>query len=214
MPTQNPNNIDYTLNPKTKNLIVQAIIAFVVLIILTASSYIVEPGHRGVKITLGKVSPQFITEGFGLKTPFITTILPVSIRQRTAQTQADCYSSDLQQVNVDLRVLYRIPESSVVKIYQEFLGDPFDSLIAPRVNEALKEAAKAKFTQQKAMIEANTAVIKAKGEAEAIKVRGQAIRENPGLIQLQIVEKWNGISPLVVEAGSGSNILLPITNIN
>ena len=169
-------------------------------------------------------------------------------------------------------MLYRVPEASVVKIFQDFAGDPFDSLIAPRVAEALKEvtaqqsaeqvvkkreeikvkalsggrakigdilvvediviqdvslskeleaaieskmvqeqeAAKAKFTQQKAEIEANTAIIKAKGEAEAIRVRGRALQDSPGLVQLQIVEKWNGISPLVVGQGSGANILLPI----
>lgn len=73
-----------------------------------------------------------------------------------------------------------------------------------------QEAAKAKFVQQKAEIEANTAIIRAKGEAEAIRVRGRALQDNPGLVQLQIVEKWNGVSPLVVGSGSGANVLLPI----
>lgn len=78
-----------------------------------------------------------------------------------------------------------------------------------------QEAAKAKFTQAKAEIEAQTAVIRAKGEAEAIRVRGRAVQDNPGLVQLQIVEKWNGISPLVIggSGGSGANILLPIGNL-
>jgi prohibitin 2 len=78
-----------------------------------------------------------------------------------------------------------------------------------------QEAAKARFTQQKTQIEADTAIIRAKGEAEAIRVRAEAIRDNPGLIQLQIVEKWDGKAPLVI-GGSGSggaggaNILLPL----
>jgi prohibitin 2 len=81
-----------------------------------------------------------------------------------------------------------------------------------------QEAAKARFTQQKAQIEADTAIIKAKGEAEAIRVRAEAIRDNPGLIQLQIVEKWDGKAPLVIGGGAGgegganggANILLPL----
>ena len=73
-----------------------------------------------------------------------------------------------------------------------------------------QEAAKAKFTQQKAEIEAKTAIIRAKGEAEAISVRGRAIRENPAVIDLQLLEKWNGITPLVVGGGKGTNILLPL----
>jgi prohibitin 2 len=249
------------------------ILIFVGIIVFSSATFIIPPGHRGVIITMGKVAPIFAPEGFGFKMPFISTVIPVSVRQQTKTTQADCYSSDLQQINIELRILYRIPENMVVKMFRDFSGDPFDSLISPRVSEALKEvtalqsaeqivkrreeikakaliaakekvgdvlfiedlviqnvalskeletaieakmvqeqeAAKAKFVQQKAEIEANTAIIRAKGEAEAIRVRGKALQDSPGLVQLQIVEKWNGISPLVVGGGgSGANILLPI----
>lgn len=252
------------------------ILILVLVVAASQSTYVVEPGNRGVQVTLGKVSDQFKPEGFGTKQPFISYVVPIPIRQQAREIPAECYSSDLQQVTVQLRVLYRIPETSVVRIYQQYAGDPFDSLIAPRVQEALKEvtalqsaeqivkqregikthalkaardkvgeilmiedlvvenitlskeleaaieskmvqeqeAAKARFTQQKAQIEADTAIIRAKGEAEAIRVRGEALRDNPHLIQLQIVEKWDGKAPLVVGGASagegGANILLPI----
>jgi prohibitin 2 len=94
------------------------------------------------------------------------------------------------------------------------LSDELEAAIESKMVQE-QEAAKARFTQQKAQIEADTAIIKAKGEAEAIRVRAEAIRDNPGLIQLQIVEKWDGRSPLVIGGGSeaggnGANILLPI----
>ncbi len=253
-----------------------AIIIVVFVIAASQATYVVEPGFRGVEVTLGKVSDQFKPEGFGTKSPFVSHIVSIPVRQLARVLPSECYSSDLQQVNVALRILYRIPEASVVKIYKEFSGDPFESLIAPRIQEALKEvtamqsaeqivkkreeikakaliaarekigsilivedivlenitlskeleaaieskmvqeqeAAKARFTQQKAQIEADTAIIRAKGEAEAIRVRAEAIRDNPGLIQLQIVEKWDGKAPLVIggggESGNGANILLPL----
>ena len=56
-------------------------------------------------------------EGFGLKTPFITGIYPVLIRQQARKFEADCYSSDLQQVKISMRVLYRIPEGKVVNLF-------------------------------------------------------------------------------------------------
>lgn len=241
---------------------------------LCSSFFIVDPGHRGVLVTMGSVSPRFVPEGFGFKTPLITTVVKIPVRQQTNQVSTECYSSDLQQVNVDLKVLYRIPEQSVVKMFQDYSGNVFDSLLAPRINEAVKEvtalrsaemivkkreeiknmtiasarhkvgnlliiedvvienislstqlehaieakmvqeqaAAQAKFTQQQTEIEANTAVIKAKGEALAIELRGRALRDNPALIQLQIVEKWDGHSPKVVGGGTGggANILLPL----
>jgi len=251
-----------------------AILVFVVVLLASSATYIVQPGFRGVVVTLGKVSPQFKPEGFGFKQPFITHIVPLSIRQQTRPMPAECYSSDLQQVRMEVHVLYRVPEHSVVKIFQDFAGEPFDSLIAPRVQEALKEvaatqsaeqivknreqvkrtalelarrkigtnfldvvdivlynlalspelataiemkmvqeqeAAKAKFTQLKAQIEADTAIIRAKGEADAIQVRGTALRANPDFIKLQILQSWNGRSPLVVGAGgSGANLLLSL----
>ena len=254
-----------------------AILIFAAILALSTSSYVVQPGFRGVEVTLGKVSPVFKPEGFGFKTPLITTIVPVTIRQQTSQLQAACYSSDLQQVNMDIRVLYRVPESSIVQIYQGYAGDPFESLIAPRVQEALKEvtaqdtaeqivknreeikdkalsaakvkigtlllvedlviqnitlspeletaieakmvqeqeAAKAKFTQQKAQIEADTVVIKAKGDAESIRIRGEALKQTPDFIQLQLVEKWDGKAPLVVggNTGGGVNMLLPLADL-
>lgn len=261
--------------PFLPKLILVGIVVFILVVLGAASSYIVEPGTRGVKITLGKASDQFIPEGFGFRTPFITRIVPVVIQQRTTPLQADCFSSDLQQVTVEVRVLYRVPESSVVQIYREFAGDPFDSLIAPRVQEGLKEvtalmtaeqivkrrdevktkaiaaartkigelltvedivirdihlskeleaaieakmvaeqeAARARFTQLQTQVEADTAVIRAEGEAKAIRVRGDALKLNPAFLRLQIVEKWNGKSPLVVPAdphNSGPNLLLPL----
>jgi prohibitin 2 len=101
-----------------------------------------------VAVTLGKVSPGFKPEGFGFKQPFITHIHPTSIRQQTRAMPAECYSSDLQQVKMEVHVLYRVPEHSVVKIFQEYAGEPFDNLIAPRVQEAIKEVAATQSAEQ------------------------------------------------------------------
>jgi prohibitin 2 len=269
------------MHPASLGKLIGTVIIILVLVVAASqATYVIEPGTRGVLITLGKVSPAPLVEGFGTKSPFISHVQPVLIRQQTRDLPAECYSSDLQQVNIQLRVLFRIPEASVVKIYQDYAGDPFDSLVAPRVQEALKEvtamqsaeqivkkrediktqalastreklnnllviedivlenitlskeletaieskmvqeqeAAKARFTQQKSQIEADTAIIKARGEAEAIRIRGEALRDTPGLIQLQIVEKWDGRAPLVIggSAGgenAGTNFILPLNTL-
>jgi prohibitin 2 len=256
-------------------LIGAAVVVVLLVALGAASSYVIQPGTRGVKVTLGKAADQFLPEGFGLRSPFVSKIVPVSVKQRTVPLRAECFSSDLQQVTVDTRVLYRVPEASVVQIYRQYAGDPFDSLIAPRVQEAVKEvtalltaeqivkrrsevkdqtiaaarakigdilsvedivirnidlsqeleaaieakmvaeqeAARARFTQMQTQVEAETAVIRAEGEAQAIRVRGEALKLNPAFLQLQIVEKWNGRSPLVVPAdpdNSGAKLLLPL----
>jgi prohibitin 2 len=268
-------NINLQMPPYLPKLILVAVVVFVIVVLGAASSYIIEPGMRGVKVTLGKAEDKFLPEGFCFRTPFITRIIPVLIQQRTVPLRADCFSSDLQQVTVEVSVLYSVPETSVVQIFRQYSGDPFDSLIAPRVQEALKEvtaaltadlivkhrdsvktnaiaaarlkignilyvddivirnislskeletaieqkmvaeqeAARARFTQMQTQVEAETAVIRAEGEAKAIRVRGEALKLNPAFLRLQIVEKWNGKSPLVVPAdpnNSGPNLLLPL----
>lgn len=262
------------MNPKTiARLIGVALLIFVAIVVSAAGTYIVDPGYRGVEVTMGKVSPAFKPDGFGFKAPFVTVITSVSVRQQTAEDKAECYSSDLQQINIDLRVLFRVPESSVVKLFRGYDGDVFQSLVAPRVHEALKEvvasqsaeqvvknrehiktqslqlarqkigtllvvediviqnikvtkeleqaieakmvqeqeASKSKYLQQRAQIEADTAVIKAKGEAESIRIRGEALRANPSFVDLQIVDRWDGITPLMI--GSGGNVMLPLRDL-
>ncbi len=265
-----------TRTPRMGRIIGTATTALFLLMSAFGSFYVVDPGTRGIVITMGKVSAQASGEGLGFKTPWISSVVHVSVRQRTEELKAPAFSSDMQQVNTTVQVLYRIPEASVVEIYQKYAGSPFDSLIAPRVQEALKEvtstesaegivkkretiklktleaarakigtilviediviedvalskelenaieqkmvqeqeAAKAKFTKEKATIDAQTAIIRAEGEAQAIRKRGDAIRQNPGVVELMIAEKWNGVSPLVVGEGKGSNILLPISKKN
>src|SRR6478752_5716293 len=74
------------------------ILLFVAIILLSSATYIVQPGTRGVAVTLGKVDPRPKPEGFGFKQPFVTSIHPLSVRQQTRTMPAECYSSDLQQV--------------------------------------------------------------------------------------------------------------------
>jgi prohibitin 2 len=254
-------------------LIGVGLLIFCVIIMASSGTYVVKPGFRGVEVTMGKVSSSFKPEGFGLKAPFITTIDQISIRQQTAEDKAECYSADLQQIAVDLKVLFRVPEASVVKLFQDYHGEPFESLVAPRVQEALKEvaalqsaeqivknreqiktrsleiarrklgtllviediviqnialtrelehaieakmvqeqeASKSKYLQQRVQIEAHTAVIRAKGEAESIMIRGDALKQNPAFVELQIVEKWDGIAPIVI--GGGDKVMLTLQDI-
>jgi prohibitin 2 len=254
-------------------LIGAGIAVFVLILALSQSTYVVDPGHRGVRVTLGKVSDIYEQEGFGFKLPFISRVEPMLVRQQKQQLEAVCYSSDLQQVRIKLSVLYRVPQESVVRIYRDYYGDPFQSLIAPRVQEALKEvtatrsaehivqqreeiktgaleaarqkitellrledlvmedialspeleaaielkmvqeqeANRARFTQQKTEVEAQTAIIQAKGEAESIQIRGDALSRNPRFIELEVVGKWNGRTPAVIGGQVRSaQMLLPL----
>lgn len=260
-----------TIDPQPLLRLAAVAVAVLVLVVLIgASTFVVRPGFRGVEVRLGKVTESFKSEGLGFKVPFVSTIVPMSVRQRTRTLQFDCYDLSLQPVRVELKVLYRVPEQSVVTIFRDYQGEAFETLIAPRVEEALKEVAaarpaqmivqqrrevkvgaleaarrkigtnlleivdlvlfdirlpaaiedaienkmvqeqaaeKAKFTQQKTQIEADTQVIRARGESESIAIRGEALRESSAYIKLQVVEKWDGRSPWVVGGGAAELLL-------
>lgn len=234
--------------------------------------YTVDPGFRGVKVTMGKVDPQVLGEGAGLKLPLFTTVNEVTIRQQSYSMKSEDYSADLQQVTHEVRVLYRIPEANVIQIFQNYSGNTWESLVEPRVQQALKaasarqtadslvkkrdviraealeairkdlngllliddiiianehlsdlleksieakmvqeqEAEKAVFTKKKAEMDAQTAIVVAEGQAKSLSIQGEAIRKNPETMQMELIKKWNGVSPMVVGAGTGTNILFPV----
>jgi prohibitin 2 len=219
---------------------------------------------------MGHLDEYPLQPGINFMVPFVTKIRTMSVRQQNAEVVAECYSKDMQQVSLRLNVLYSIPDGSVIRVFRDYSGDPFNTLIAPRVQEAIKEvtamdtaedlvknresnkvkaldaarkkvgeilvlddivisnvdlsndlekaieekmvaeqdARKAVFVKQKAQQEMEAALIRAEGEAKAIKIKGDALQQNPRLIELEMVNKWNGVSPTIVGAGQG--IMLPI----
>lgn len=242
----------------------------------------VEPGNRGVLVRLGKVDENLTPEGLQFYNPLTTKLEQVNVRQQQQELKADCFSSDMQQVDLVVTVNYRIPDASVVRIFRDFHGDPFDTQVKAKIQESVKEAtstrsaemivkqrevvkalaleaarkkvgsivviedlvisdvklskqltasieskmvqeqeaAKAKYTKQKAETDAETAVAiatgeanatlaRAKAEAESIRIRGEALRQNPNVVELQLIEKWDGTVPTVVNGNSGLQMLLP-----
>ncbi|HEY3813261.1 MAG TPA: SPFH domain-containing protein [Caulobacteraceae bacterium] len=67
-------------------------------------------------------------------------------------------------------------------------------------NEQAALAAQAKVATAKA--EADQQIETARGEAESIKIRGEALRQNPEVVRLQAIAKWNGVLPTVVGGGT------------
>jgi prohibitin 2 len=189
---------------------------------------VVDPGERGVRVTLGNMESRFIPPGWGFKLPLITGIRRVNVQQDTREMAAECFSSDVQQINIHLEVPYRIPETSVVTMLRDYTGTSFEKLILPRIQEATKEvtpletaalqSARAKIgellviedlvIEDVALSKELENAIEAKTDAESIRIQGEALQGTPKLVELKMVEKWSDVAPPVV--GSGSNILLPL----
>ncbi len=130
-----PNKFNFNNEQSTMYIFIAVGIVF----LLSQAFTVIDPGYRGVSVTLGKVSPNFRSEGPAFKMPFIENIVKVPIKQITTEGVAECYSSDLQTVKVHYKALHRIPEGRVVELLRQIQGNPYDALVEPRIQDALKQ---------------------------------------------------------------------------
>lgn len=78
-----------------------------------------------------------------------------------------------------------------------------------RQNEVAQAKAEADKVIEAARGEAESIRIKAEAESNAIKLRGDALRQNPGVLQLEAINKWDGVMPYYL----GSNGPLPFVEV-
>lgn len=78
-----------------------------------------------------------------------------------------------------------------------------------RQNEVAQAKAEADKAIEAARGEATSNLLRAEAEAKAITVKGDALRNNPQLLELSAIEKWNGALP-VYSLGTGA---VPFINI-
>ena len=264
-------------SPKAPFVLVAAgsgLILLALLVVLLFFTATVETGNVGVITNFGKVTGEVLDSGWHIVGP-VDHVNQVSIRTITTQSDATCFSSDLQAVTISVAVQTRITKENATDIFKNY-GSEYMSQAMPKILDALKaetakyeaaeiianrdkirseafkgaqnrlqgfvdvidlsfvnvafsndyenaieakqvaqqRAEQAKYELQQAQVEADKAVAVAKGEAEAIQIRGDALAKNPQVIQLELINKWDGHSPeTLVSGGSGvPSIVLPIQN--
>lgn len=127
------------------------------------------------------------------------------IQQMVAHRMKDdllAYHLILDQVNI--REVFYNPE------YEKAINS---KKLAEQEVLRLVEVTKQKKEQLlQAEINKNMQIEIARGEAEALRIKGNSIAENPKIIELQWIEKWNGSLPQTYLGGGGSDGL--ILNLN
>jgi prohibitin 2 len=80
-----------------------------------------------------------------------------------------------------------------------------------RKQVAQQEAERARFIVEKAIQDKRSTIIRSKGEARAAEMIGQAIKDNPGFVQLKRIDTAKDIANLV--ANSSNTVYLPADNL-
>ena len=91
------------MDKKTLATPMLVVILLVLFILLCNPIAMVGVGERGVKVTLGMVSPTSYTEGIHLITPFISKIKTMDVKTQKTYIQTPVYTKDIQQA------FHRIP---------------------------------------------------------------------------------------------------------
>lgn len=137
-------------------LVVGILVAVVAVFVLSQCFTIVQAGHTGVVLTLGKVSEGVLQEGFHVKAPFVQEVVQIDNRISKLEVNTEAFSKDLQTVSTTLAINYRVDSSKSFSIYKN-IGRNYESvLVTPAVNEVLK-AITAQYTAEESVT--NRAII-------------------------------------------------------
>ena len=137
-----------------KKMIITIVVVVVALILIFNAFTVVEAGHTGVIVTMGKVTESTLQEGLHFKIPFIQEIVMIDNRIVKLQVQTEAFSKDLQTVDTVLAINYRVDTSKSYSIYKNVGSNYEDVLITPAVNEVLK-AITAQYTAEESVTNRN-----------------------------------------------------------
>lgn len=131
--------------------VILTVLAVVLILVIAASTVtIVQPGHTGVIVTLGRVDDTVWQEGLHFKLPFIQNVVMIDNRITKLEVDTEAFSSDLQTVETRLAINYRVDTSKSYSIYKNIGGDYENVLVVPAVNEVLK-AIVAKYSAEESV---------------------------------------------------------------
>lgn len=120
-------------------------IAILALIVILIGGIIANPitvvgvGERGVKITLGKVSPESYIEGVHFTTPFISHITTMDVKTQKSNIKTQVYTKDIQQAEIDYVVNYNLQPENVHKMYREIGKNYKETILLPILEGTIKD---------------------------------------------------------------------------
>lgn len=122
-------------------ILIGAVVFGIIVAVLIESWQTVPVGQRGVLLTMGKADPTPLNPGLHIVTPFFQTIETMNVQTQISSTTANAASSDLQDVSTQIAINWHIAPQDTVTIYSNLGQDYADKVIAPAVQETVKQVA-------------------------------------------------------------------------
>lgn len=124
-------------------------------------------------------------------------------------TKRDLVSQEILQHLMTKMVPFNISVSNISLVNFGFSPEYQKAIEAKVIS--VQQTAKAEQDLRRIEVEAKSRVAQAEGEAKAIAIQAQAIQSNGGqnYVQLQWIQKWNGVMPATV-VGSTNGMMLNV----
>lgn len=131
---------------KEKLLTIVTIIVLIFLVLFFCSFKTIKSGEIGLKTRFGKITETSLKEGINFKIPFIEKIIKVNIKVQKAEMEIEGSTKDLQIVDTNIAVNYRIDPNKAPNLYKE-VGNLYEETV---LNPAIKESIKSAIAQYNA----------------------------------------------------------------
>jgi prohibitin 2 len=106
---------------------------------LLAGCTVIDPGERGVRVSMGTMDKNLLNSGLQFYNPLTDQVVRYNIKQGTLEGQAVPLTADQQPITLTYKVLSNLPEGQILTLYEKYSGDPYSKLVDPQVQEAFRQ---------------------------------------------------------------------------
>lgn len=124
---------------KIRKCVFIGLLAVFAICLLIGCIYVVNPGYRGVMVTLGKVEQRSIANGVGFKWPFISTVVEMNVQTNGMTDVGTTYTKDVQTAEMKYTFTYNLNPENVWMLYEKVGLDYAYKKIVPVLNDVIKD---------------------------------------------------------------------------
>jgi prohibitin 1 len=111
-------------------------LAVAIVIIVTQSVFVVQPGKIGIVITLGQVAA--VNSGVHFRVPLVSELVYMSAQTQKLEEENVIPTKEGLSVKLDTAILFRLDATKAAEIYRQVGVDYKNLILAPEANSAIR----------------------------------------------------------------------------
>jgi len=164
------------------------------------------------RIDPAKAAEIYRTLGIHFQDTIISPIVQESVKSVTAKYNADSLIGERAKVKNDISDLItaKLKDKGLivteVSITNFAFSSQFNQAIESKVTQE-QASLQARHKLDQVKTEAEQKIAQAQAEAESLRIQQDQLRNNKEILELRLIEKWNGVLPTYVCDGSTSPLM-------